>query len=272
MKIGLALSSGGVLGAAHIGVIECLEKNNIKIDLISGTSAGAIVGLLYAAGGTEAINTFFDQINSTGIFRPRNIIRSPHTNKLFEQIENLLRETVKVDNFSDLKIPFSCVATDLATGKEKIFTSGDPVKCVMASAAYPGVFPIQIIDEQSYIDGAVKLNLPVTPLKKQGADFIIASSIYSLNKMDPTKKISRVQIASRALEIMEYQLSEYQLKKADFTFQPPVGSYNWYNFDQIKKISNLGKKYANRRIIKLLATINSNQLETKNKLALTCNA
>lgn len=256
MKIGLALSSGGALGAAHIGVIESLEQNKIKIDSISGTSAGAIVGLLYAAGGMSAINQFFDQLIEQGIFKARNIIRSPRADVIFDRIEKLIREISRVNDFTELKIPFCCAATDIETGKIKIFTSGDPIKAVMASAAYPGVFPIQIIDGHHYIDGGTKLNLPVTPLKKQKLDFVIASSIYSLSKLDIFRKITRPQIIIRAIEIMENGLNDIELQKADFSFLPPVRRYFWYNFSHILKIRQISEKYSQQRIKKLLQILN----------------
>jgi len=252
MKIGLALSGGGALGAAHIGVIESLEQNNINIDTVSGTSAGAIIGLLYAAGKLPALHEFFNQIHALGIFQPKNIIRSPKPEIIFGKIENLLREITQVNDFSDLKIPFCCAATDIETGKIKIFDSGDPIKAVMASAAYPGVFPIQIIEGRHYIDGGAKLNLPVSPLKKQKPNYIIASSIYQLNKLDVSKKISRMQLIIRTIEIMENSLNSTELKKADFVFLPPVGRYLWYNFSKIEKIRQISEKYSNQRIKKLL--------------------
>lgn len=254
MKIGLALSGGGALGAAHIGVLKELEKNKIKIDSICGTSAGAIVGLLYADGGLESIEQFFDLITQKNIFSLKNIVISRSTEKLFNQIEEILRQIVKANNFSELKIKYSCIATNYETGDLAIMSSGDPIKCALASAAYPGVFPIQKINEKYYIDGGVNLNLPVSPLKKLGMNFIIASSIYALPKVDLNKKNigSRLQAAMRALEIMERRISEYELKQADFIFKPSVGKYNWYNFLKMNKIRKIGEKYASQRIKKLI--------------------
>lgn len=249
MKIGLALSGGGALVAAHIGAISQLESNNIHIDSICGCSAGAIVGLLYAWGGIESINKFFDKINEHNLFSPTNIVLTRSPEKLFVKIENALRDIIHTDDFNKLNIKYSCVATDFITGNTEIFVSGDPIKCVLASSAYPGVFPIQLINNKYYVDGGVSLNMPVSPLKKQGMDFVIASSTYSLSKYDPTKtKTKRLLTAIRAMEIMEHKINEYELSQADFIFKPPVNEYYWYNFSDMKLIRDIGESYAFDRI------------------------
>ena len=245
MKIGLALSGGGALGAAHIGVMTQLENNNINIDSICGCSAGAIVGLLYSWEGIESLNKFFAGVNEHSIFSPSNILLYRSPDKLFSHIEDVLRDIIPTDDFSKLNTRYSCVATDFMTGNAKIFTSGDPIKCALASSAYPGVFPIQIIDDKYYIDGAASLNMPVSPLRKQGMDFIIASSTYTLSKFDPNKiKARRLQTAIRALEIMECKINQLELSNADFVFKPPVSQYYWYNFSDMQLIREIGETYA----------------------------
>lgn len=249
MKIGLALSGGGALGAAHIGVLSELEKRKIKLHSICGASAGAIVGLLYAWGGLESINKFFSLVEKRRLFGPKNIILARSPDRLFAQIEEVLREIVSTGDFDKLNTKFACIATNFSTGDTERFSTGDPVKCVMASAAYPGVFPMQEIGGKFYIDGGVSMNMPVTPMKKRGLDYIIASSIYSISKIDPSKTRNRkLQTAIRALEIMQHQMSEYELSEADFVFTPPVEEHYWYNFSMMKKIRRIGEEYAAERI------------------------
>ena len=179
MKIGLALSGGGAMGAAHIGLIEELVRNNIRIDAICGTSAGAIAGLLYAYGGIPSLNKFYIDMEQAGLFsRTKNIFRKNET--IFSIIEDLLRDSVKVKHFSDLSVKFSCVASDLETGEPVHLKTGDPIKAVMASAAYPGVFPVQKVNGKHLIDGGVTRSLPAGFLKEFGVDFTIGSSLYSI--------------------------------------------------------------------------------------------
>jgi NTE family protein len=249
MKIGLALSGGGALGAAHIGVVSQLENRKIKPSAVSGTSAGAIIGLLYSWGGLKSINRFFELIEERSLFGPKNILLARSPDKLFLQLEDLIREIVPVDDFGKLRVKFSCAVTNYSSGEAEVFTTGDPITCTMASSAYPGVFPIQIINGQHYVDGGVSLNMPVSPLREQGMEFIIASSIYALPKIDPKKtRMRRLQTAIRALEIMEYRINECELHKADFIFCPPVNEYFWYNFNQMELIRGIGETYAAERI------------------------
>jgi NTE family protein len=249
MKIGLALSGGGALGAAHIGVISELEKRRVSFSSICGASAGAIVGLLYSWGGLGSINEFFSLIDERNIFGPKNIILARSPDRLFMQIEDVLRDIVHTDDFDGLRIKFSCAATDFSTGDTEEFVSGDPIQCVMASAAYPGVFPMREVSERFFIDGGVTLNMPVSPLKRQDMDFIIASSIYSISIIDPHKtRIKKLQTAIRALEIMQHRMSEYELSQADFVFTPPVEEHYWYNFSMMKRIRAIGEEYAAGRI------------------------
>ncbi|HEY3297812.1 MAG TPA: patatin-like phospholipase family protein [Armatimonadota bacterium] len=257
MNIGLALSGGGALGAAHIGVLSQLENKNIKINSICGASAGAIIGLLYSWEGLYSINEFFSLVNERNIFGPTNILLSRSPDKLFSQLEDILREIIHTDSFDDLNIKYSCVGTDFLTGEADIFVSGDPVQCALASSAYPGVFPVQLVGDTYYIDGGVSLNMPVSPLREQGMDFIIASSIYALSKIDCRKtKGRRLQTVIRALEIMEYRINEYELNQADFVFNPPVDQYNWFNFPMIELIREIGESYASQHIDSLTVLLN----------------
>jgi len=263
MKIGLALSGGGALGAAHIGIVEELEKNKIGIDSICGTSSGAIIGLLYAYGGLKTVNHFFDELDKTGLLNKTSLIFKRNST-IFFSVEEILRKCIKASEFYELKIKFSCVATDLKNGNAVILKLGDPVKAVMASAAYPGVFPIQKIGTKYLIDGGLTRNLPSGILKKQGLDFIIGSSLYGLKKFDKFDpdgniKANPIDIAVRSLDIMQKELANYEVESCDFCFQPEVNDYRWYHFDAINDIRLTGKECAAKHIGDLLKEINSHR-------------
>jgi len=259
MKTGLALSGGGALGAAHIGVLEELEKNKIKIDSVCGTSAGAIIGLLYCYGGVSAVNEFFSEMEKAGLFNRTNIILRRNS-LIFSKIEEILTIIVKAKGFSDLKTQFSCIATDITTGEMKHFSLGEPIKAVMASSAYPGVFPVQKIGNNFYVDGGLVKNLPASILKKSGMEFIVGSSLYCINTYDRLNnngdfRANPLSIALRSLEIMEKQLAESEKTSCDFCFEPPVHSFQWFDFDAVYEIREIGAKNAEENSPELQKTI-----------------
>ena len=159
MNTGLVLSGGGVRGVAHIGVIKALEEHGIFPTHIAGTSAGAIVGALYANGNTwQEILDFFKtvpifRINKFAMNKPGFI----DTEKLYDSFRTLLKD----DDFSILKLPLHITATNILDGSLKIFTQGELIRPILASAAFPGVFtPIQI-GEEYFVDGGTLNNFPV---------------------------------------------------------------------------------------------------------------
>lgn len=172
VKIGLALGGGGSLGLAHIGALQVLEENNIKVDFIAGTSMGAIVGLLYSSGmPLKDIVNEAKKLKTLDLYTP-NIKLNGLSNG-----NGLLRWLKKLTNgvqFKDLKIPFRCVAVDLEHGKEKVFKSGDACLAVRASMSVPSLFAPVKIGEREYVDGGVLNNIPDDVVKEMGADVVIA--------------------------------------------------------------------------------------------------
>lgn len=259
MKIGLALGGGGALGIAHLALLEMLEKKEIKINEICGASAGAIIGLLYASGGINNIENFFNAAKNT-IFETRNLVKSPNTTKFYNQLEELLRTYVLEKEFSELEKKLSIIATDLEKGEMSVIDKGDPVKAVLASSAYPGVFPVQAINEVRYIDGGVTRNLPADVLKKRGNNFVIASSLNDKIVINDGK-FNRTKIAARAVDITYSEFEKYQEKDADFVFKPKLTEYRWYRFDKVEEILEKARKDA-----KKISTCLSKEINKRNKI------
>lgn len=254
-KIGLALSGGGVLGAAHIGVIKELEKAGVKIDYVCGTSAGSIVGAVYAYGGVDALSEFYREIINTSAFNSKKKIEMANPKKLFSDIEKIMRKYIP-KTFSNFKIPFSAAATNIKTGECEILEKSDPLACVMASCAYPGVFPVQKVSGKFYVDGGITVNLPAEEVSKK-CSFTIGSSIYRVSTMQGEKleKISRAVALTRSLEIIEKQISNYQERYCNFCFKPKTGNFKWYQFWKIEEIRQAGEIYAKREIKNLIRSL-----------------
>lgn len=251
MKIGLALSGGGVLGAAHISILKEIEKNDIKISSIAGCSAGAIIGALFADGGTKTIEFFLDDLEKAGLFAKSNL-KFALPDKLFAQVRQSLEKSLKAKKFYDLSIDFSCVASDMLRGEMVILKSGNLVDAVMASAAYPGFFAPQEIDGKLLVDGAITRNLPAGLLKNKKLDFIIGSSLYGIGEISSQENgkntLNRLSTVLRALDIMQKELAESEARHCDFLFSPPVDSFNWYSFDHLQEIRTIADEYAKKRI------------------------
>ena len=264
MKIGLVLSGGGVLGVAHISVLKELEANNIKISAISGCSSGAIIGALYADGGILRIEAFLRDLEDAGLFAKRNI-KFALPDKVFDQIRQSLRKNLRSKKFYDLSVDYCCTATDLIAGKAISLHDGDLVDSIMASASYPGVFQAQEIGGKILIDGGVTNNLPVLPIKNK-TDFIIGSSLHkvqSLEKLDTVKKLSRLAVTLRSIDLMQQELAEIAAKDCDFVFYPPIEEFNWYNFDKIFEIEKISDQYAGDRIKELKKVISGTMRKKK---------
>jgi NTE family protein len=255
IKIGLALSGGGVLGAAHIGVIEELAKFGIEPDFICGSSAGALIGLAYAINGLESLNAIFDELAGSRILANYRYLLAPRPDRLFDLLEKVFREYYKPDGL--MRTKFACVATNIGTGESTVLDSGDQVKNVLASAAYPGVFSIQRIKDSYYFDGGITRNLPAGETRASGADFVIGSSIYSIAELKPmeVKKMNRLATVARSLDIYERELSRFEEKQCDFCFKPETQPFRWFNFSKIKLIKEAGRRHAAREIANLCTSL-----------------
>lgn len=261
-KIGLALSGGGALGAAHIGIIEEIEKAGIKIDGVSGVSAGAIVGLIYAMNGVEGLHFFFDQITGSKFFKKKEyLVIAPR--KIFEFIRKLLEKNLASRDFSRSLVKFSCVVTNVATGKKEIIDSGDAVAAVIASAAYPAFMPVQKIGDNYYYDGGVTCSLPSEDMRAMSADFVVGSSIYPMREVsrEQVSKMNKLAILFRTLEIFDKQLNRYEMEKCDFCFAPPVEAYGLFDFAKMVEIEKMGHDYAQKNVAALVKKLENGNRE-----------
>jgi len=254
MNIGLVLSGGGVRGVAHIGAIKALEEHGIYPTHISGTSAGAIVGVLYAGGldWLEILNFF----KTIPIFHTnRYAHRKPgfiDTEKFYDNFKKYFPE----DDFKVLKKSLFVTATDIIDGTLKTFHKGELIRPVLASASFPGIFTPINIDGSFYIDGGTLNNFPVEPLKKH-CDKIIGVYVNPLRNVKIEDLKHSYSIIERAYRIRAASESILKFSDCDLMISPKelinYGTFNIYNIDAI---FNLGYK-ATKEILGNIELINN---------------
>ncbi len=218
-KVGLCLGSGGARGLAHVGVLQVLEENGIVPDVISGCSAGAIFGAIYAAGtNLYLLEKYLGTVDAKTIIDLGIPIQGGFLSG--DKIEEVVMTLTHDLSFGETRIPFLCIATDLVSGEMKVFQEGKLHKAVRASMAVPGVFTPVLIDGHYYVDGGVVEELPVDVLRAQGADVVITSDLgIKRNFFDPEHP-SPVDILRRSTDIMQAKLTRQQADKGDVVIRP----------------------------------------------------
>jgi NTE family protein len=216
-KYGLVLSGGAARGFAHVGVLKALHEKKIFPEIISGTSAGAIVGAFYADGfEPEEIMEIFDRKKLFDLFRatfPRNGFFR------INGLQNLLKDNLRSKNIEDLKKKLIICATNIYEGKAEYFQKGNLVDAVIASASIPVLFEVKKIDKTAFIDGGIMDNLPVEPVT-DSCRKLIGVHVNPLGKITQAKGIASV--AERAFHLAV--ASSLDTKKAlfDIYIEPPA--------------------------------------------------
>lgn len=281
-KIGLVLSGGGAKGFAHIGVLKVLEKNNIKVDYITGTSMGALIGALYSAGYTpEQIEklvldidwqeTFNDSPNLTDISLDQRSLMKDYnlslkydnslnfalpkgirnTQKIYLTLKNLLWNVEQTKDFKKLPIPLEIIATDLNTGKAKAFNSGDLAQVITASISIPTIFDPVKIGNNYYVDGLLSRNFPVEDAFNLGADIVVGVDVgTSLQKKEDYDILS---VADQIVAIQSSSSTKKQRDLATILIEPDISDFKTTDFNNFKEIEALGEEAAQKELNKILA-------------------
>ncbi len=238
-RVALVLGGGGLRGAAHVGVLRVLERENIPIDIVVGTSMGAIIGGLYCSGvPTEKlekvlvpgfISSFFEapllvralKINTGLLFlqKPEGIYNGKNLARCIER--HIPEERREISNF---RPKFGAVTTDLVTGKTVVLTKGDLAQALQATAAVPCFRGPVKIENSVLVDGGITCNLPVEQARQLGADFVIAVDVDEKIETTTAKTFHRNvgKIGSRVLSIMLAKIDETQKAQANLSIQPDV--------------------------------------------------
>ncbi len=235
-KVGLALGGGAARGLAHIGVLEVLEREGIPVDLIAGTSAGAAVGALYAQG--RSVARIKELVHNTGWRQMVSLIDLALPRSGFiegRRIKELLRSIIGDISFSDLKIPLSCVATDIRSGEEVVINDGPVLEGVRASISIPVIFTAVKWRERYLVDGGLVNPVPVSTVRGMGADFVIAVNVIPPMgvRVPPSKKAKApgiFQAMLHSLYIATYSLVRSNLAGADIVIEPRLPRIGYGDF------------------------------------------
>ncbi|MDB5770291.1 MAG: patatin-like phospholipase family protein [Burkholderia sp.] len=230
IKVGLALGGGAARGFAHIGVIKALEAQGIVPDIVVGTSAGSLVGALYAAGNNGfALHKLALEMDEAAISDWSVPFFAKATGVLKgEALQNYVNRTINHLQLEKMKIPFGAVATDLNTGAPMLFQRGNAGLAVRASSAVPSVFQPVSIGNRLYVDGGLVSPVPVRFARQMGADFVIAVNISAQPESQPSS--SSVDVVLQTFAIMGQSINNFELKDADVVIQPKLGSMKGNDF------------------------------------------
>jgi NTE family protein len=252
-KVGLALGGGAARGFAHVGVISVLEAAGIQPDWIVGTSAGSLVGALYASGlnaaslRTQALGLDESllgdwQLNSRGVIRGKGL--QDYVNRLVGQrrIEQFPRR-------------FAATATDLYNGNLRLFVSGDCGMVVRASSSVPTVFEPVSFEGREYVDGGLTSPIPVRSTKRLGCDIVIGVDISAKPSYQSTDTVG--QILLQTFAIMGRSLAEQEMQEADIRLRPDVGDLGAASFESRKRAIEDGEKAMRDQLGNLMARIRS---------------
>ncbi|RKG52703.1 patatin-like phospholipase family protein [Acinetobacter cumulans] len=216
--VALVLGSGGARGYAHIGVIQVLEQHGIRPDFIVGTSAGSIVGSIYASGKSA------DELRDIALnMKPADVreIRLDKKGVLDgKKVEDYVNTQVDHVPLEKLKIPMYVVATELQEGHKVVFNAGNTGQAVRASVSIPSMFIPAVIQKQEYVDGGLVSPVPVDTARELGADIIIAVDI--LAKPIHTETSNVWGLFNQNINIMQFYLAKEEMKRADVVIQPDL--------------------------------------------------
>lgn len=280
VKVGLVLSGGGAKGLAHIGVLKVIEESGVKIDYIGGTSMGAIIGALYAAGySATELDSIFQNTDFTNLIQD-NLPRSAKTfyekedseryaltlpfndfkisfpqalsggQKIYNELVRLLYHVKDIREFDKLPIPFLCVATNVETGEEVLLKQGYLPEAILASGTFPSLFEPSEIDGAILIDGGVVNNYPIKEVKEMGANVLIGVDVqHGLANRESLLSATEV-----LLQINNYRTVKDMVKKSketDIYIQPNIEKYSVIAFDLGKNIVRSGEIAANQKYAEL---------------------
>lgn len=243
--IGIALGGGASKGFAHIGILKVLEQNGIPVKVVTGTSAGSIVGSLYASGmSPDRLELEAEILGKTDLV---DLTLSTSGFIKGEKLQNYINRKVGNRPMQSFPKKFAAVATDFTNGKAVAFNTGNAGQAVRASAAIPNVFQPAIIGGRKYVDGGLSQPVPVSAARSQGADFVIAVDISA--RPGKNTEAGFFSYLDQTLNIMSTAALHRELSKADVVIKPAVLDLGAVGgFDQKQRAIKLGEAAARQAL------------------------
>jgi len=296
-RIGLALGGGGAKGLTHLGVLAALERGKIPVDLVAGTSMGALVAAVYTllprcdfvverfrsyleskefkktnpeflhihnhhnhdeTPTFEGIFQRFASFIKKGIFYSQSLTkRAPISEENFAQNINFLVDDVEIQQ---TQIPLAIVALDLKSAEEVVLRKGSLRKAVSASCAIPGVLPPVRIDDRELVDGGWIDRVPVRPVREMGADLVIAVDVAEV--LDETEDFTTgLGIVFRTNDISRCALSQLQLKEADVVICPNISDVHWSDFGHLDTCIRRGEEATRTKLDEIRSLIKRKKIK-----------
>lgn len=253
-RVIVVLGGGGARGLSHIGVLRVLEEERIPIDQIVGVSVGALIGSLYAAG--LSINEIEQMARKIGWeqltdFSKASMVRLVFSETLLsnKKMETYLEQHIGNKNFSDLKIPFTCLATDLRSGERIVFNQGSVAFAARASATIPGIFSPVEYNDRELVDGGLIDNLPTDTVQIDENDFILA--VQPIAELHVAKADNVFKTLVRSIEIQKDELIKEKKKKADFLIEPNVGIMSIVDIKRSEECMEAGIAATQQQVLEL---------------------
>jgi NTE family protein len=254
-KVGLALGSGGARGLAHVGVIKSLLANDIPIDMMAGSSSGALIGGLYASWGD--IDKIEELARGVTYKDLASVLADPTwAGGLIKGDRTLefLRKYFQGQKIEDMKIPYRAVATNVKTAESVVFDRGDLASAIRASISIPLVYTAVKDGERILVDGGVSSPVPVEVVREMGAEVVIAvnlDSVYFMNKKDDKDNPSTLDILKDSYFALRYNLAKKEVQQADVVIEPIMEYVQDFDFIQGKKSILAGEKATDDLIDKI---------------------
>lgn len=253
--ISLALGAGGLRGLAHIGVLKVLEQENIPVKMIAGCSIGSMIGALYAAGlspeNMEKLAITLKRRHWIDFIVPKQGLVAG------ERALEMMRLLTKEKTFEQLDIPLAIVATELCSGKERVFREGSVAEAVRASISVPGIFIPHSIDGTLLVDGGVVNPTPVDIARQDGGGIVVAVDLAHAGSVCKINNMFDVILMS--INIMERELLKHRLGHSDVLLQPRVGHIMPSEFGNTSELIALGEATAREAIPEIRALLSNRQ-------------
>lgn len=256
VRIGLALGGGFARGIAHLGVLQVLVNHGIPIHYVAGCSAGALVGAMFCSGlDPRLMQRAAQNMNWRSLVRLRlrrdGVLDS-------SGLERFLHEHIGTPTFADMKVPFLAACTDLITGDEVLVTEGSVAMAVRASAAFPGLFVPVNLGGRTLVDGGMLNNVPVRPVRRMGADVVIAVDLGA-TRPDAPRPENMVAILLSALNLLQRPQIDQHLQEADVVIQPDLCEFGVSELDRQREMVIIGREAAREALPRIYAAIEAAQ-------------